>query len=385
MAEGKLHQQHEALLETQQLLEGVRLRYGMLLALVPEGYLVTNAMGIIEEANCAAATLLGVSPETLVGTPLLLFIGQHDQQAFRTQLSCLLTQRRAQVWETSIQSRNGPLFPAVMIIAVSPSVPGMPTTLFWLFRDLTERQRLEKELQHIEHLTLLGKLAASVSHEIRNPLSTISLYTELLDEEVRQHHFPAALQARMLESLAEIQRARSRMQHIVEDYLALARGWDLQRAPTALGAFVMTFAEDMSLLCATQGITLSVEGLADLGVVRLHQNTFRRALLNLVQDAMDAMPQGGTLTLCGQQNAAHCILEVRDTGIGIPAEQLPQLFMPLHTTKAHGTGLGLYVVQEIMAAHGAGLVVQSKPGHGTTFTITLPREPDIASPNVTNR
>jgi signal transduction histidine kinase len=268
-----------------------------------------------------------------------------------------------------------------MTITVGQDVPGMEPMLLWLLRDLTERKRLEAELQRTEHLALLGKLAASVSHEIRDPLSAISLFIELLEGELRQHQLPAALHTRMLESLAEIHMARTRMQNIVEDYLSLARGWDLQREPTDLGAFLLAFAEDMALFCASHGITLCIEGLADLGVVRLHQSTFRRALLNLVQNAIDAMPQGGTLTLHGQHTTEHFILEVRDTGSGIPAEQLPQLFMPLHTTKAQGTGLGLYVVQEIIAAHGAGLVVQSKPNHGTTFTITLPREPDMASPN----
>src|SRR5262249_11996087 len=140
-------------------------------------------------------------------------------------------------------------------------------------------------------------------------------------------------------------------------------------------AFLTAFAEDMALFCATQDITFAVEGLADLGVVPLHPSTFRRVLLNLVQNALDAMPQGGTLTLCGHQTPTHCILEIRDTGIGIPAARLPHLFTPLYTTKAHGTGLGLYVVKEIVAAHGGLLAVESEPGCGTTFTITLPPAP----------
>jgi signal transduction histidine kinase len=265
---------------------------------------------------------------------------------------------------------------------VSHSIPGTPTipVFLWLIRDLTAQHRLEREQQRAAHLRLLGTLASSVSHDIRDPLSAIALFTELLDDEVRQLQLPTAVHTRLLESLAEIQRARLRMQHIVEDYLALARGWDLQREPTALGALLTAFAEDVALACTTQGITCAVEGLAALGVVRLHQSTFRRALLNLVQNAIEAMPQGGTLTLRGRQTATQCILEVCDTGIGIPAEQVPQLFLPLHTTKAQGTGLGLYVVQEILAAHGAELAVQSAPGHGTSFTITLPCEPVPPTP-----
>src|SRR5262249_36001638 len=163
--------------------------------------------------------------------------------------------------------------------------------------------------------------------------------------------------------------------NIAEDYLSLARLGHLQRKPVDFGEFLAAFAEEIQPSCVTYGITLCLEGTTALGEIGLHQSAFRRALLNLVQNAIDAMPQG--VTLCGHHTTAQLTLEVRDTGIGIPAEQLPRLFMPLHTTKFQGTGLGLYVVQEIIAAHGGRLMVQSEPGRGTTFTITLPREPAI--------
>jgi signal transduction histidine kinase len=107
--------------------------------------------------------------------------------------------------------------------------------------------------------------------------------------------------------------------------------------------------------------------------VALHAHTFRRALLNLMQNAMDAMPQGGTLTLRGRRQDATVHLDVEDTGSGIAPEYTTQIFEPLYTTKPGGTGLGLYIVQEVVAAHGGHVAVQSTVGSGTTFTITLPR------------
>jgi signal transduction histidine kinase len=107
-------------------------------------------------------------------------------------------------------------------------------------------------------------------------------------------------------------------------------------------------------------------------MVALHPHSFRRVLVNLVHNAIDAMPQGGTLTLQGRRQAATVSLAVRDTGSGIPPEHLPQIFEPLHTTKPGGTGLGLYIVHEVVAAHGGQVAVQSTLGAGTTFTITLP-------------
>jgi two-component system sensor histidine kinase HydH len=107
--------------------------------------------------------------------------------------------------------------------------------------------------------------------------------------------------------------------------------------------------------------------------VAFHANTLRRAVSNLMQNALEAMEQGGTLTLVGQGTAREVRLEVRDTGDGIPTGRLGQIFEPLYTTKPEGTGLGLYIVQEIIGAHGGQLTVQSTEGQGTTFTITLPR------------
>jgi signal transduction histidine kinase len=107
--------------------------------------------------------------------------------------------------------------------------------------------------------------------------------------------------------------------------------------------------------------------------VAFHANTLHRALLNLVQNALDAMEPGGTLTIRGQATATQVQLHVQDTGMGIPATQRARIFEPLYTTKPGGTGLGLYIVHEIVAAHAGHVTVASKERQGTTFTLTLPR------------
>lgn len=130
--------------------------------------------------------------------------------------------------------------------------------------------------------------------------------------------------------------------------------------------------QEMTSALAAHGITLQLDAPAQLGMVALHKNTFRRVLLNLVQNAVEAMPQGGTLTLRGRRQAATVQLDISVTGIGIPVEHYPRIFEPLHTTKPGGTGLGLYIVQEVVAAHGGQVAMQSTVGAGTTFTLTLP-------------
>jgi signal transduction histidine kinase len=242
--------------------------------------------------------------------------------------------------------------------------------LYWLLHDLTERKRVEETLRRTESLALLGKLAAGVSHEIRNPLGAIMLHMDLLEEEL-QDLLPER-PAQITEPLAEVRTQLARLDDLVQDYLSLARIASLQREPTDMGAFVDTFLQEVAPQVARCGIMLRREGATSLGSVALHTNTFRRVLLNLVQNALEAMPQGGTLTLRGWQTASRVHLDISDTGTGIPADQLAQIFEPLYTTKPTGTGLGLYMVREIVAAHDGKIRVTSHIVSGTTFTITLP-------------
>jgi len=240
-----------------------------------------------------------------------------------------------------------------------------------LQREIAERQRLEREAQRAQHFLLLGRLAASVSHEIRNPLSAITLHVELLQEEMRQ---PSPNSAEVLaQSFTEITSQLGRLHDLVQDYLSLARVATIERTLQDLGTAIETWAHEWQPLAAAQGVTLQLEGLTDLGQAVFHVNTLRRVVLNLVHNALEAMPQGGTLTLAAQGTATHVQLHVRDTGNGISAAQLPHIFEPLYTTKLEGTGLGLYIVREIITAHAEEITVQSVEGHGTTFLLTLPR------------
>jgi signal transduction histidine kinase len=242
---------------------------------------------------------------------------------------------------------------------------------------MAERQRLEREAQRAEHFALLGRLAAGVSHEIRNPLGAVFLHVDLLAEELQQ---PSPESPTVLaEALAEIKTNLVRLDDLVQDYLSLVRVRSIQREVQDLGAAAQAWGAEMQAEVAVLGVIVQRQSLADLGPVAFHASTLRRALLNLVHNAADAMPQGGTVTLAGQGTATHVQLEVQDTGSGIPAERLAQIFEPLYTTKPGGTGLGLYIVHEIVAAHDGQITVASTEGQGTTVTLTLPRAASAAS------
>ena len=241
-----------------------------------------------------------------------------------------------------------------------------------LERAMAEHQRLEQEAQRMQHFALLGRLAAGVSHEIRNSLGAVFLHVDLLTEELAHPSPESSVVLR--ETLAEIKTHLARVDDLVQDYLSLVRVHTIQRTVQDLGAAVQAWSHEFQGIIVAHGATLQVEGVETLGPLAFHASTLRRALLNLVQNAAEAMPQGGTITLAGQCTGDQVQLQVRDTGSGISAARLKQIFEPLHTTKPGGTGLGLYIVQQIVAAHGGQVTVASVEGQGTTFTLILPRQ-----------
>jgi signal transduction histidine kinase len=225
-------------------------------------------------------------------------------------------------------------------------------------------------LRRAHHFATLGRLAAGLSHEIRNPLGTLFLHIDLLEEEYRD---PSPESSTLIpQTFSEIRTALTRLDELVQDYLSLVRVSTIELNVQDMGAAVQAWAAELESRAAQQGVTIQLEGHATVGPLAFHPSTLRRAVLNVVQNAIEAMPQGGTLTLECARTAREVHLRVRDSGIGMPAEQMLRIFEPLYTTKPGGTGLGLYIVREILVAHAGRVTVESVEGQGTTFTFTFP-------------
>ena len=175
----------------------------------------------------------------------------------------------------------------------------------------------------------------------------------------------------MAEALAEIKTNLARLDDLVQDYLTLVRVGSIQRTPEDLGGAVQAWGAEFQTLAAPRACGCTWRASPTWGPWP-HVATLRCAVLNLVQNALEAMPQGGMLTLTGRRTPTHVVLQIRDTGSGIASAHRAKIFEPLYTSKPGGTGLGLYIVQEIVAAHGGEVTVESAEGQGTTVTLTLP-------------
>ncbi|MCL2646451.1 MAG: ATP-binding protein [Phycisphaerales bacterium] len=231
------------------------------------------------------------------------------------------------------------------------------------------RVRRENErLARTSQLAEMGKLAAGLAHELKNPLSTLKLNLELMEEDLAD--LPGA--RRSLTRLATLKKEADRLKQTLDDFLRFAGRIELRPENISVNSLI----EDLIDFIHPQAQASKVRVLTALAPEdphsRLDSNLFKQALLNLLLNAVQAMSQGGDLLVRTIAAKDKVILYVSDTGMGISPENLPRIFDAYFTTKKGGTGLGLPTTRRIIEEHNGLITVQSEPGHGTSFRIELP-------------
>lgn len=232
-------------------------------------------------------------------------------------------------------------------------------------------RRARAELVQAERLATIGKMAAHITHEIRNPLSSIGLNLELLEEEIARS--PEGKESAQL-ALA-IRAEVDRLSRIAEQYLSVARRPRPELAPERLEDLVEELAAFVTPELDRSQVSLRVEVDGDGPEILVDEAQLRQALLNLIRNAREAMPRGGAIVIAVRHRDGAAEITVDDTGPGIPEELRASIFDPFFTTKQRGTGLGLAVTREIIEAHAGTIECEARRGAGTRFRITLPSSP----------
>jgi two-component system sensor histidine kinase HydH len=221
--------------------------------------------------------------------------------------------------------------------------------------------------------TQYNEIAASagrLAHEVRNPLSTIGLNLELLEEELADSDI--ARDRRMRQKVLTLQRECQYLNLIVENFLQFVRTGTVDRSPMNLNDLVAEFIEVFRPVAAEEAVELVPHLAAQLPAVQLDRRMFRQVLFNLCQNALHAMPDGGQLELLTYDRNGEVVLEIIDTGKGMDERTQAKMFDVFFTTKDGGTGLGLATVQRIVMAHDGRIECESAVNHGTRFRIRLP-------------
>lgn len=236
-----------------------------------------------------------------------------------------------------------------------------------IFQDITELRRTQNAVRERERLAVIGQMAAGMAHEIKNPMTSVRGFAQLLKEKCPGN--PTIVDYVNI-ILGEIDRANS----VITDFLQLAR----PKKPVLASQPVNNLVEEILAIVSPQAflnkIRVEYEGAKDLPPCRLDRDQIKQVLLNMCQNAIEAMPGGGVLKIgTGFLPAVNEIfIEISDTGCGIPGEKIDKIGVPFFTTKAEGTGLGLSISYSIIGAHKGRVEVESKEGKGTTFRIYLP-------------
>lgn len=236
--------------------------------------------------------------------------------------------------------------------------------------DVTEKRAKEARLRRAESLAALTTLTAGVAHEIKNPLASIGIHIELMRKAIGGR--PTVSSAKVSENLEVIKEEVERLNRIVVDFLFAVRPMNTELQLEDPNPLVRELLEFLRFELEQAGISLELELLEPSPLIRLDAKYLKQALLNIVKNAIAAMPTGGKLRVESRRKGNTLQLKVSDTGVGIPEENLDKIFEPYFTTRDFGSGLGLTLVYKIVKEHLGEIAVSSKPGEGTTITLSFP-------------
>ena len=216
----------------------------------------------------------------------------------------------------------------------------------------------------------LSQLAGGLAHEIRNPLSTLSLNLDLLEEDFQGAESPR--DRRIKQRVGQLKREVQRLYDVLENFLRFARVQELKFAPTDLNALVEELCDFYEPQASTLGIVVRTYFSPDLPRPVIDADLFKQAVLNLMLNAEHAMAEGGELIMTTRRDGRWIVLDVIDTGAGMPEDVQTRIFDPFYSTRPGGSGLGLPTTRKIVEAHGGTIEVDSVPGKGSRFSLRLP-------------
>ncbi|WP_166242013.1 ATP-binding protein [Paenibacillus turpanensis] len=308
----------------------------------------------------ASNRLLGYAPEEMLGSLTMEYIHPEDRTAVNESYSKqLYSGKDASLYSCRLRRKDGEYIWFECIVRILRDEAGRPVEVLSVSRDTTERKQAEEMMLHSEKLAIAGQLAAGIAHEIRNPLTSVKGFLQLLKEGNKGNFYP------VMESELD------RIELIVSELLVLSKPQAdayRKRELTSLISNVVAFMESQANL---NNVQIHQEFDGECWLV-CDENRLKQVFINLIKNAIEAMPDGGPITIRVTHTAETAEISVMDKGRGIPAELLRYIGKPFYTTKYEGTGLGLMVAYKIIQNHRGSIGVRSEKQRGTVFTIRLP-------------
>ncbi len=332
------------------------------------GVLSTDNDGRIVTFNGMAERITGRRIDEVVGRTCLEIWGKRG--TITQVVDNTLKERAYLNFETGITSPERGLVPVSLASTLLRDGQGRKMGALLSIQDLTEMKELEDKIRRADKLTALATMAAGMAHEIKNPLSSMKVFAQLLPQKIDDPEY-----RQKLEEL--LPREIDRIDRIVESLLGFARATEPTYQATDLNALLEEDLKYFRLQAEAAGVKLKAS-YSPLPEIEVDRGQIAQVFSNLILNALQAMPDGGELTVATspgkkvEETLQTVRVVVADTGHGIPDETIKKLFDPFFTTKYGGTGLGLTITHSIVDGHRGFIDVESKVGKGTTFTVTLP-------------
>jgi two-component system NtrC family sensor kinase len=332
-----------------------------------DGIVANDLKGNIFIFNETAANILGYKPEEVIGklrvSELYPSGGAHEIK-MKIQDQTLGGKGILENYETVVRHKDGTLIP-IWLSARIIYDEGREVGVVGHFRDLRERKRLEEEILRSERLSALGRMAAHISHEIKNPLMVVGGFARQVLKGLEED--PEKNKEKLQIMVDEVQR----LEGFLEEVGSYAKISEPQKRPGDLNALIQETCRRLEPTIQEKDITLSLELDQNLPAVQFDPAHLRQVILNIAKNGIEAMPQGGSLTIVSGREADQVFVQISDTGEGIPPEVREKIFQPFFSTKSKGSGLGLAISQKIMEAHQGSITLDNAPPHGTRVTCYL--------------
>jgi len=271
--------------------------------------------------------------------------------------------------------KSGEIFPIELSVTQLASEEEVNYAAF--IRDISEKVALQRQAIENERLATIGTMAAKFGHELGNPLNGMALTIQLMEQRLKRQSEGADEQ--ISSTLTRLKSEISRLTSLLQDFRSLSRKESYNFQSTSLSALVREAIEIELPRYAEQGVEVKFSFSADLPPITVDIDKMIQVILNLAKNSVDAMPNGGKLSFTGSAITGAITLDISDTGVGIPPDV--DIFEPFFTTKSFGTGIGMTIVRQILAAHGGSINYRSEIGKGTTFSIKLPLVWTASPPN----
>lgn len=346
---------------SQSRLDQMRAFTDILVSSLPLGLIATDSHGAVRICNSAARKLLGIDEEKILGLMPQSCLPLEFSQLFSGKEPDDFRSRQQELQFSTDTKKVKTL--QLATVFVKDEIGNFAGEVL-LIRDLTNVKHLEKELQRSERLAALGKMAAGVAHELRNPLSSIKGLALILKSSF-------SIASKEAETADILVKEVERLNRSIGELLDYAKPGGLKRELTSIEDIIGKTVSLVQLDADSFGISIKLEIDKELPLISIDRDKMNQVFLNLFLNAIQAMGHGGELIVRTEKSGQTIIISIRDNGVGIDSENLARVFDPYFTTKSQGTGLGLSMSSKIVEEHGGRLELSSIPGEYTEARVFL--------------